>query len=157
MFLNTDTGVVPKSQFQSCSVYILEWFSNMSLNQQQISSAPSINASLSVLKSYFPAWSLFNKTLSPLLTRVEPPKVPVRTKKLKANGILRNNDNDVASNVQVRIKLKQPLQVRSRSKSTWLEANKDKLSEEKKMTTKTQNQKFEILNFSNSVSRFEIT
>ena len=90
----------------------------MSFNQQQISSAPSINASLSVLKSYFPAWSLFNKTLSPLLTRVEPPKVPVRTKKLKANGILRNNDNDVASNVQVRIKLKQPLQVRSRSKST---------------------------------------
>ena len=128
-YVKFDTGVVPKSQFQSCSVYILEWFSNMSLNQQQISSAPSINASLSVLKSYFPAWSLFNKTLSPPLTRVEPPKVPVRTKKLKANGILRNNDNDVASNVQVRIKLKQPLQVRSRSKSTWLAANIDKLSD----------------------------
>ena len=33
----------------------------------------------------FSAWSLVNKTLAPLLTKVEPPQVPARTKKLKLN------------------------------------------------------------------------
>ena len=47
------------------------------------------------------AWSLVNKTLSPLLTKVEPPKVPARTKKLKTNSSLRINEQGQETETKV--------------------------------------------------------
>ena len=48
-----------------------------------------------------PAWSLVNKTLSPLLTKVDPPKVPARTKKLKTNSSLKINEQGQETPPQV--------------------------------------------------------
>ena len=43
----------------------------------------------------FSAWSLVNKTLSPLLTKVETPKVPVRLKKQKRESFKLSEDSKV--------------------------------------------------------------